>query len=220
MIPPFQPDGNLPPGIHTATWEEVVHRFGGNPRRQRLLAGLAIAVANLQDAGCRRIYLNGSFVTSKPFPDDFDAVWESEGVDFTRVAPLLLDRRDLLNHARRQQKRVYGGELIPDLFLGSIPSHFSKRMMPDSPKASSSSIWEETTMKETGLETEQQYENTRKWVERFNAILEQEAKNGPPAGERDRMAWESGLTGWGGVRNTLLAQMRDYESRRDRAAAA
>ena len=79
---------------------------------------MAIAVANLQDAGCRRIYLNGSFVTSKPFPDDFDAVWETEGVDFTRVAPLLLDRRDLINHARRQQKRVYGGELLPDLYLG------------------------------------------------------------------------------------------------------
>ena len=124
MIPPFQPDGNLPPGIHPATWEEVIHRFGGNPRRQRLLAGLAIAVANLQDAGCRRVYLNGSFVTSKPFPDDFDAVWESEGVDFTRVAPLLLDRRDLLNYARRQQKRVYGGELLPDLFFGFNPLAF------------------------------------------------------------------------------------------------
>lgn len=118
MIPPFQPDGNLPPGIHPATWEEVIHRFGGNPRRQRLLVGLAIAVANLQDAGCRRIYLNGSFVTSKPYPDDFDAVWETEGVDFTKVVPLLLDRRDLINHARRQQKRVYGGELLPDLYLG------------------------------------------------------------------------------------------------------
>lgn len=70
-------------------------------------------------------------------------------------------------------------------------------------------------MKETGLETEQQYENTRKWVERFNAALEQEAQNGPPAGERDRMAWELGLVGLGGIRNTLLAQMRDYESRRD-----
>ena len=75
-------------------------------------------------------------------------------------------------------------------------------------------------MKETGLETEQQYENTRKWVERFNAILEQETKSGPPAGERDRMAWELGLAGVGGIRNTLLAQMRDYESRHDRAAAA
>lgn len=75
-------------------------------------------------------------------------------------------------------------------------------------------------MKETGLETEQQYENTKMWVERFNATLKQEAQMGPPAGDRDRMAWELGLAGAAGIRNTLLAQMRDYESRRDRAAAA
>ena len=29
-------------------------------------------------------YLNGSFVTAKPFPDDCDAVWDTEGVDFTK----------------------------------------------------------------------------------------------------------------------------------------
>ena len=75
-------------------------------------------------------------------------------------------------------------------------------------------------MKETGLETEQQYENTRMWVERFNDILEQEAQMGPPASERDRMAWELGLVGAAGIRNTLLAQLRDYESRHGRAAAA
>ena len=75
-------------------------------------------------------------------------------------------------------------------------------------------------MKETGLETEQQYENTRMWVERFNGILEQEYQMGPPASERDRMAWELGLAGAAGIRNTLLAQMRDYESRHGRAAAA
>ena len=75
-------------------------------------------------------------------------------------------------------------------------------------------------MKETGLETQQQYDSTKKWVERFNATLEQEVQKGPPAGERDQMAWELGLAGVGGIRNTLLAQMRDYESRHDRAAAA
>ena len=73
MIPPFQADGNLPPGTHTATWGEVARRFGGNPRRDWLLAGLRRALDNPQSAGCRRVYLNGSFVPSKPLPDDFDA---------------------------------------------------------------------------------------------------------------------------------------------------
>ena len=118
MIPPFQPDGNLPPGIHTATWEEVVARFGGNPQRNRLLDGLRRAVSSLLDAGCPRIYLNGSFVTNKPEPNDFDVTWETEGVDFTKVAPLLLDRHDILIYKRRRQQALFGGELIPDRYFG------------------------------------------------------------------------------------------------------
>ena len=118
MIPPFQPDGNLPPGIHTATWEEVVARFGGNPQRKRLLDNLRRALSSLLDAGCPRIYLNGSFVTSKPEPNDFDVTWETEGVDFTKVAPILLDRDDLLVNERRWQLSVFGGELLPDQYFG------------------------------------------------------------------------------------------------------
>ena len=118
MIPPFQPDGNLPPGIHTATWEEVVARFGGNPQRNRLLDGLRRALSSLLDAGCPRIYLNGSFVTNKPDPNDFDVTWETEGMDFTKVAPILLDRDDLLVNERRWQLSVFGGELLPDQFFG------------------------------------------------------------------------------------------------------
>ena len=112
MIPPFQPDGNLPPGIHTATWEEVTQRFGGNAQRQRLLAGLRRAIANLQDAGCRRIYLNGSFVTAKPYPNDFDACWETDGVDWDAIAPVLYDAYGVQDDSQRQ-KAQYGGELYP-----------------------------------------------------------------------------------------------------------
>jgi transcriptional regulator with XRE-family HTH domain len=42
MIPPFEPStGLLPPGIHDATWEELVARFGWTPHRLSLLAGLS-----------------------------------------------------------------------------------------------------------------------------------------------------------------------------------
>lgn len=41
MIPPFDPaGGNLPPGVHPATWDEIVARYGSTPHRLRLLAGL------------------------------------------------------------------------------------------------------------------------------------------------------------------------------------
>jgi hypothetical protein len=113
MIPPFRPaTGNLPPGQHEATWDEIVTRFGYTAYRRSLLAGLKRALDDLRDVGCRRVYLNGSFITAKAIPGDFDACWEMDGVDLPRLArqvPVLFD----LRRGRRAQKAEYGGELIP-----------------------------------------------------------------------------------------------------------
>ncbi|MDO8185965.1 hypothetical protein Q5424_05755 [Conexibacter sp. JD483] len=54
-------------------------------------------------------YLDGSFVTSKEHPGDFDACWEVAGVDASRLDRELLDFSDL----RAAQKQRYGGELFP-----------------------------------------------------------------------------------------------------------
>lgn len=56
-------------------------RFGWTPRRRQLLDGLAEAIELLAAAGCRRMWLNGSFVTTKDEPADFDACWSTDGVD-------------------------------------------------------------------------------------------------------------------------------------------
>ena len=73
-LPGFDSEtGRLPEGEHPAAWEEVVERFGWNSRRRRLLDGLADAMELLEAAGCRRVWLNGSFVTAKEEPGDFDA---------------------------------------------------------------------------------------------------------------------------------------------------
>jgi hypothetical protein len=73
MIPPFQTNGNLPPGIHDATWTQITTRFGHTPHRLRLLAGLLDAAQALHQAGSQWILVNGSFVTSKIQPNDIDA---------------------------------------------------------------------------------------------------------------------------------------------------
>ena len=86
MIPQFDADGLLPPGIHQATWDEVAGTFGNTPWRRRLLDGLEMAIDDLRQAGCRTVYIDGSFVTDKEVPNDFDACWDEEG-----VAPELLD---------------------------------------------------------------------------------------------------------------------------------
>ncbi|WP_242057081.1 hypothetical protein [Planktothrix sp. FACHB-1355] len=63
VIPEFDENGNLPPGVHFCEWEEFVERFGTNDLRLRLMRGLRMAMEQLKAAGCRTIYINGSFVT-------------------------------------------------------------------------------------------------------------------------------------------------------------
>src|SRR5436190_22710558 len=110
MIPPFEPSiGLLPAGIHEATWEEFVARFGWTPHRLALLAGLKAALDALRAAGCRRAYIDGSFVTAKAVPADFDGCWEVDGVDLTQLDPVLMT----FAQRRAAQKRKYGGELFP-----------------------------------------------------------------------------------------------------------
>ena len=108
-IPDFDvATGNLPPGIHVATWEEVEAAFGSSAGRQRLLAGLLRAMQALRAAGCTRAYIDGSFVTAKDAPGDFDACWEAQGVDPNALDPVLLD----FGNRRAAQKAKYGGELF------------------------------------------------------------------------------------------------------------
>jgi hypothetical protein len=109
VIPPFQPNGDLPPGIHWAEWDEFKVRFGRTRHRARLLRGLASALVNLKQAGCRTDYINGSFVTSKEVPNDYDACWDPIGVDGSRLDPVLLN----FASGRAAQKTKYLGELFP-----------------------------------------------------------------------------------------------------------
>lgn len=112
MIPPFDAaSGNLPPGVHPAAWDEVTSRYGYTPHRLTLLAGLKAALDTLRQADCQRVYLGGSFVTDKTMPNDFDACWDMDGVNFD-----LLDQLDsvLLDWSNRRaaQKTKFGGELF------------------------------------------------------------------------------------------------------------
>ena len=109
MIPEFDPTGNLPPGIHKATWNEIFTRFGVTPWRRELLRGLRAALDALQAAGCQMVYIDGSLVTSKLRPGDFDGCWEEKGIDFAVLDPVLLD----FQQGRMAQKVKFGGELFP-----------------------------------------------------------------------------------------------------------
>jgi hypothetical protein len=100
--------GNLPAGIHEATSEELASAFATTAWRAELLAGLRAALEALRLAGCRRVYIDGSFVTAKEVPGDFDGCWEPHGVDPDLLDPVLLD----FQHPRRAQKEKFRGELF------------------------------------------------------------------------------------------------------------
>lgn len=112
VIPPFAATGNLPEGVHETEWDEVVARYGHTPHRLRLLAGLKEGLDALRATGCRRVYIDGSFISAKEMPGDFDACWESDGVDLVQLmvlAPTLFD----FSEGRRAQKATFHGEFFP-----------------------------------------------------------------------------------------------------------
>ena len=99
----------LPPGIHNATLKEIETHFATSEHRKRLFLGFKNGVENLHKAGCCQIFLDGSFITEKTIPNDFDACWDTNGVDVTKLDPVLLDFSDM----RKKQKNRYHGEFFP-----------------------------------------------------------------------------------------------------------
>src|ERR1700693_3180838 len=119
MIPAFDGSGNLPPGVHDADWREVAVRFAYNTQRRRLLRGLRKALEVLKAAGCVAVYVDGSFVTKKESPRDFDCCWITNGVDL----PVLKNQHPVFFHfdnERAAQKAKYSGEFLPARTIESV----------------------------------------------------------------------------------------------------
>ena len=78
MIPPFDADGDLPQGVHWATWLEFTERFcifARSDRRRRLCQRMEQMVAEARASHIvERIIFGGSFVSSRTEPNDFDCV--------------------------------------------------------------------------------------------------------------------------------------------------
>ena len=99
----------LPPGIHPAELMEVMSAFATTAWRRELFDGLVDASAKLRFAGSQIIYLDGSYVTSKPRPKDFDACWDPNGVDRTKLDPVFRQ----FSNGRSAQKAAFKGEFFP-----------------------------------------------------------------------------------------------------------
>jgi hypothetical protein len=109
VLPRFDAQGNLPSGVHWVGWKEFARRFGATAHRRRLLAGLRAGLDSLRAANWRTVYVDGSFVTAKEHPNDYDACWEVADVDPALLDPVFLEFSD----GRAAQKAKYLGEFFP-----------------------------------------------------------------------------------------------------------
>ena len=107
--PELNAQGDLPAGIHPATLEEVIQRFGAaTPQRQRVarrlrsIHALAAATGHLA-----RFIIFGSFVTAKPEPNDVDIF-------------LLMEDAFDVSQATRESKVVFDHTAAHDYLGASV----------------------------------------------------------------------------------------------------
>jgi hypothetical protein len=75
LIPPLNEHGYLPAGVHPATLEEVIERFGyGSEQREAEADSLRWLVPLCRQIGITKLLINGSFVTGAAEPNDVDCV--------------------------------------------------------------------------------------------------------------------------------------------------
>lgn len=110
QIPSFLTNGILPPGIHETSWTEFVKKYGTNHRRRTQLQGLERALEQFENAGCSCIYIDGSFVTDKKNPGDYDALYELDEINDEKIDSILMDTSKT---GRNKQKVHYEGEFFP-----------------------------------------------------------------------------------------------------------
>ncbi len=120
-IPNFNGNGELPTGEYLVTLDEIEARFGSaNEVRRKLMQGLKAAVANLSQANVRKLWIDGSFVTDKQFPNDIDGVWEvNEYIDLEVVDPIFLGDR-------QGMKDKYGLDFFQDVIEAGSGLPFPK----------------------------------------------------------------------------------------------
>lgn len=114
----FDINGNLPSGIYETTINEIEEHYSFSPKRKKLIQGLKEMLKVFKDIGCENFYLDGSFVTNKLEPGDYDACWEkNDDIDWDKIKnkyPELL----IFKPPREEQKNKYSGEA----FISDTPA--------------------------------------------------------------------------------------------------
>jgi hypothetical protein len=109
-LPNIDETGDLPPGVHHATLDEVLRHFGAlGGQRGACTRHLSHICELAQRTGhLQRCIIFGSYVTSKPDPNDVDAVLVMD--DAFRLEDCPIEARGLFDHAVAQAR--YGASIF------------------------------------------------------------------------------------------------------------
>jgi hypothetical protein len=103
-LPPFNDEGDLPPGVFPATLAEIVERFGQGSLQRRAVADRLQRIHELarSTGHLARFVVFGSFVTDKPDPNDVDVILVmDDAFDLAAVsgeAALIFSHQDADSH--------------------------------------------------------------------------------------------------------------------------
>lgn len=110
-------DGYLPKGIHKATLNEIKQRFGSSSsKRKELFKGFQSLVQLLRKhkGDIKEFLLNGSFVTNKELPKDFDCILIVKK-DFDFNSPEVKQLR--------RSKELFNGHILTAIEEDTIECH-------------------------------------------------------------------------------------------------
>jgi predicted nucleotidyltransferase len=103
-LPDFDSKGDLPEGVHQATIDEVVKRFGSGTSQRQAVTARLLRIYQLVKATekLERFIIFGSYITGKPEPNDVDIFMVmAEEFDVDSVEGEL---RDLFSNMKAQQR--------------------------------------------------------------------------------------------------------------------
>jgi hypothetical protein len=108
--------------------KEIELRFASTAHRKHLFGGLKRLLENLKAAGCSTLYLNGSFITDKEEPRDYDCIWDPSGVT------AVLDK-DILKSLEERKAKYLGDIFVHMPEHGGFPYlEYFQRDQDDNPK--------------------------------------------------------------------------------------
>lgn len=119
-LPAITETGDLPDGVHRASLQEILKRFGQATVQRRLVRmrlkrvyGLAVATLHV-----KRFIVFGSFVTGKPEPNDVDVFLVMD--DAFDISPVTGEARLVFDHPAAQA--YFGASIFWLRQLAALPS--------------------------------------------------------------------------------------------------